>query len=255
MSGGSEIWNALRDAAAEDPTLIIIVSDGMPSEEALEVDRNAVASGPPVLALGIGTVMQETLDDIAALSGGSTAPAIDQMAAIEASIAAIEDSLLDDYIFTYAASDEGADERAVEVTVNDVTAETTYDVPETPVRPPAIAGLYLTIRTRSGEVTRALAGFSKGYITSFQPVTQAMLDDVKALFYGRVSISFEAASPHHPSCWMTGSRRSKRLSRSTTRSRIKTKRPYWRRSRTASRSHRRSFRSRIRRCPAEPKTR
>jgi hypothetical protein len=195
-TGGSEIWDALHEAADEDPTLMIIVTDGVPSEDPVPGDHEAIAAGAPVLALGIGDMqMQETLDQIAALSGGSTAPAADAMAAIDASIAAIEDSLLDNYVFTYAAGDEGGDARNVAVTVNDVTAETTYDVPEAPVTPPAIAGLYLTIRTPGAEATRAIAGFSKGYITSPQPVSQAMLDDVKAMLFGRISISVEAASP------------------------------------------------------------
>jgi len=60
---------------------------------------------------------------------------------------------------------------------------------------PAISGLYLTIRTPSGEVTRAVAGLSMGSTTGYVPITQAMLDDVHALFFGRISISVEAASP------------------------------------------------------------
>ena len=197
-NGGSEIWNALRDAAEADPTLIIIVTDGDPSEPALEIDRNAVASGPPVLALGLSgatTFMQGTLDDIAALSGGTTANIADAAAAVEQSMAAIEDSMLDDYVLTYAASTAGDDAREVSVTINDVEASTTYEVPETPVTPPAIAGLYLTIRLPSGEVQRSIAGFSSGYTTGIVPVTQAMLDDVRAMLFGRVSISVEAASP------------------------------------------------------------
>ena len=195
-TGGSEIWDALHEAADEDPTLVIIVTDGVPSEDPIPGDHEAIAAGPPVLALGVGDMqMQETLDQIAALSGGSTAPATDAMAAIDASIDAIEDSLLDNYIFTYAANDEGGDARNVTVSINDVTAETTYDVPEAPVTPPALAGLYLTIRMPGSEVKRALAGFSKGYITSPRSISQAMLDDVKAMLFGRISISVEAASP------------------------------------------------------------
>jgi hypothetical protein len=195
-TGGSEIWDALHEAADEDPTLVIIVTDGVPSEDPVPGDREAIAAGPPVLALGVGDMqMQETLDEIAALSGGSTAPAADAMAAIDASITAIEASLLDNYVLTYAANDEGGDARNVAVTVNDVTAETTYGVPDAPVTPPALAGLYLTVRTSDGEHTRALAGFSKGYITSPRSISQAMLDDVKAMLLGRVSISFEAGSP------------------------------------------------------------
>jgi hypothetical protein len=197
-NGGSEIWNALRDAAEEDPTLIIMLTDGVPSEPALEQDYDAIAAGPPVLALGFSAAVDydpATLDQIAALSGGSAAPITDAMSAIDASVAAIEDSLQDSYVFTYAASEDGGDARDVTVTVNDVTAETTYDVPETPVTPPAISGLYLTIRTPGGELTRALAGFDRGYTTGPQSISQQMLDDVRAMLYGRVSISVEAASP------------------------------------------------------------
>jgi hypothetical protein len=197
-NGGSELWNALRDAVDADPTLIIIVTDGDPSEPALEIDRNAVAAGPPVLALGLSgatTFMQGTLDDIAALSGGSTANITDAASAISQSIAAIDDSMLDDYILSYAASADGEAAREVSVTINDVEATTRYDVPEAPVTPPAIAGLYLTVRLPSGEVKRSVAGFSSGVTTAHVPVTQAMLDDVKAMLFGRISISVEAASP------------------------------------------------------------
>lgn len=197
-TGGSELWNALRDAADEDPSLIIVLTDGDPSEPALPVDYNAVAAGPPVLALGFEgatTYNPDTLDEIAAVSGGSAAPVTDAQGAVDAALAAIEDSLLDSYILSYEASEDGGDARTVSVTVNDIASETTYDVPEMPVTPPAISGLYLTIRTPSGDVTRSVAGFDKGQITSPQAVTQAMFDEVKAMLLGRITISVEAASP------------------------------------------------------------
>jgi len=133
-SGGSELWVALRQAAEERPTLTIIVTDGDPSEPILDEDRNAIAAGPPVLALGYSTAttyMPDTLDEIAALSGGRAAPAADPAAAIAESIDAIEDSLLDTYILSYEARDEGGDAREASVTINDVASSTTYDVPET----------------------------------------------------------------------------------------------------------------------------
>lgn len=194
-AGSSEIWNALRDAAAEDPTLIILVTDGDPSEDALPIDRDAIAAGPPVLTLGVGAAIQETLDEISALSGGRSASVTTQAEAVAEAVASIEDSLLDDYLITYAAGDEGDDTRSVSVTVNDVTAETTYDVPETPATPPVLAGLYLTIRSNGREITRAVAGLSSGYTTASVAITDAMLADVRALLFGRISISVEAAAP------------------------------------------------------------
>lgn len=194
-SGGSEIWNALRDARAEQPTLVIMVTDGAASEPALPEDRDAVAAGAPVLTLGVGGVVQETLDEISALSGGRSATVATQAAAVAEAVDAIEDSLLDDYTITYSSDEDGADSRTVAVTVNDVTAEASYDVPAEPVTPPVLAGLYLTVRSNGHEITRSVAGFASGYTTATVPVSAEMIADVRSLLFGRISIAVEAAAP------------------------------------------------------------
>jgi hypothetical protein len=64
-----------------------------------------------------------------------------------------------------------------------------------PATAPALSGLYLTLRVGDREVTRAIAGMSRGYTTAAVRPTQEMLADVRATLLGRVSIAVEAAPP------------------------------------------------------------
>ncbi|HEY6559090.1 MAG TPA: VWA domain-containing protein [Polyangiaceae bacterium] len=194
-TGGSEIWEALADANAQSPTLIVLVTDGEATDEAEARFTNRIASGAPVLSLGVGTVTAATLDQISTLSAGTDLAVTQQSEAVNAVLSRVRASRSVDYVLSYQAPKAGSSPRSVAVTINGKRAQTTYEVPASPATPGALSGLYLTVRVGGREVTRALAGFDQGYTTAFTPVTEAELADVRALLLGRVSLSVEAASP------------------------------------------------------------
>ncbi len=194
-AGSSEIWQALHDADAESPTLIVLVTDGDPTDQPLPEYRNAIASGPPVLSIGVGTVVQATLDEVSALSGGKSVPVSAQADAVSAVLGFVGDRAIEDYIIHYQAPPDGNPSRSVKITVNGKSATATYDVPDKPTVPPALSGLYLTIRANGKEMTRAVAGFSHGFTTAAQAIPKETLDDVRSMLYGRISIAVEGAGP------------------------------------------------------------
>lgn len=194
-TGSSEIWQALKEADDEAPTLIVLVTDGDATDEPTPQYKNAIASGPPVVSIGVGTVVQATLDEVSALSGGKTFPVTAQMDAVDAVMQSVDERAVEDYVIHFEAPSKGAAKRNVEVTINGKSATATYDVPTAPTTPPALSGLYLTVRANGREVTRTVAGFAHGFTTAPQEIGKATLDDVRALLLGRVSIAVEGAAP------------------------------------------------------------
>lgn len=191
----SEIWEALHVAAQLDPTLVVLVSDADPTDEPLPEYTNTIANGPPVITLGVGPVVQETVDEITRLSNGQSFAVDQQSEAIEAVLSQIGERALQDYVIRYTAPVEGPAERTVRIEVNGKSATVTYRVPEQPTVPPALSGLYLTLRVGTREVTRALAGFFRADTTAHVDITPEMLADVRAMLLGRVSFAVEAAAP------------------------------------------------------------
>ncbi len=194
-AGSSEIWQALKEAADEAPTLIVLVSDGDATDQDSPEFRNAIASGPPVLSIGVGTVVGATFDEVSTLSGGATVPVTMQGEAVSAVLDAVDQRATEDYTIHYEAPTAGESPREVTVTINGKSVTTSYDVPESPTTPRALSGLYLTIRANGQEVTRAIAGFSRGFSTAPQAISSSALADVRAMLLGRLSIAVEGAAP------------------------------------------------------------
>jgi hypothetical protein len=174
---------------------VILVTDGDSSDELNAESRADIARGAPVIALGAGTVVQASLDSIAALSGGTTLPVASSAAATSAALAAIAESSREVYEIHYRAPLAGPKQRTVSVEINGIAAQASYEVPELPALPPAIAGLYLTVTSSGRAYTRALAGYGLGDPGTAGPtITEAMLEDVRSQLRGRVSFSVEAAA-------------------------------------------------------------
>ena len=193
--GSSEIWQALYEVEKQGPTVVIMMTDGDATDDPANHYSAALASGAPVLSIGVGTVVQPTLDEISRLSGGSSVPASQQQQMINAAIAEISARSVEDYRLSYQAPTVGGATRNVTVTINAKAGSGTYTVPATPVMPKAISGLYLTLGVTGRSETLPVAGFAKGYSTAFPEITQAMLDDVRSLLLGRISIAVEGAAP------------------------------------------------------------
>jgi hypothetical protein len=195
--GASEIWHTLYDAEKEKPTVILLVTDGGATDTPEPQYVQAIAAGVPVLSIAAGTVTQATLDQISELSGGKSVPVTQVSQATAAALDEIDERAIEDYVLSYEAPKGTATTRNVSVTLNAKTGSGSYEVPATPVVPKALSGLYLTISLPNRAHTAAIAGFNLGYSTAFPTITQAMLDDTRALLLGRISIQVEAASPSY----------------------------------------------------------
>jgi len=193
--GSSEIWQALYEVEKQGSTVVIMMTDGDATDTQEKHYASALASGVPVLSIGVGTVVQATLDEISRLTGGSSLPVSQQQQMIAAAIAEINARSVEDYRLSYQAPPGTATTRNVTVTINAKAGNGTYTVPATPAVPKAVSGLYLTLGVTGRQETLPVAGFDKGYSTAFPEITQAMLDDVRALLLGRISIAVEGAAP------------------------------------------------------------
>jgi hypothetical protein len=193
--GDSTIWEAVRDAETESPTIIVLVTDGDASDATAPEIDSAIAAGVPVFSVAVGTVKQPVLDRITTLSGGKTV-AVTQLAdAANAALAEIDARSVEDYRLWYQAPKAGAATRNVTVEINAKTGAGSYTVPAQPVIPKALSGLYLTVELGGIPHTTTLAGFGLGYDTAFPALTQAMLDDVHAALLGGTTLAVEGAGP------------------------------------------------------------
>jgi hypothetical protein len=80
-------------------------------------------------------------------------------------------------------------------TRKDVAATTTYDVPppDSRVRPPALAGLYLEIDCGPVRARRTLAGIEPGSDPNL--ITQDQVEAVRAAMFGAYTLTVEAGAP------------------------------------------------------------
>ncbi len=198
--GDSDFWKALAEVARDGPTATILVTDAKQDPEGppTPAQREAIAGGPPVVALGVGEYVQETLDTMAALSGGVGAVAADHAQAVAAAAQFLDTQRTVSYELTYrapAASDPG-DARRVRVAFDGGRLEAVgaYVVPRRPARPKRLSGLYLTLGVGNARLTRTLAGYD-GAFTAHPDIGDAVLDAVEGMLFGRVSIRVEAAGP------------------------------------------------------------
>ena len=108
--GDSEFWFALEDAAGEDASLILLVTDAQqdPPREPDANELQAIVSGPPVLAVGAGDVEREMLDRIASLSGGRSFLADDADSVVTEALDFLSDVSEVSYEFVYRANDMDA---------------------------------------------------------------------------------------------------------------------------------------------------
>lgn len=192
---GSQLWEALDDVNDEHPTLIVLFTDGDATDEPDPEYVDGIASGAPILSVGVGDVTVETLARFTELSGGMTFEIDNHADAVDAVLETVGDRAIIDYELSYRAPRSGPATRQVRVELGKQRAETEYDVPEAPASGPVLSGLYLTLEVGGRQSTRALAGFDRGFSTAVPTITQEMIDDVESVLFGRTTIAVEAAAP------------------------------------------------------------
>jgi hypothetical protein len=196
---GSELWSALAGTRRSEANAIVLVTDAQATDspEQIAVARPWVASGPPVVVVGVGEVDQAKAEDLAATSGGAAVPATDPTQAVEAVFGFLTPRGEAPYRLQYRADLEGAQVRTVTVRVGPVAVAAQYEVPAAADRlaPPALAGIYLNIRYGSSRVTRTLAGIPETAATITTPVPLALAEEVREALLGTAMISVEADAP------------------------------------------------------------
>jgi len=203
QSGGSELYAAAAQAQDEEPTAIVLVSDG-DSTDTLDPEYQAkLAAGGPVVAIGVGDQQMQSLDAIARLTGGSAHAVSDKSAAIDHALEFLDARTVEDYRISYVAPEGGNATRQVVVQFDQdrLRASAEYDVPATPAPRRALSSLYLTVRIGDREATRVIAGYEGAYTTAYTVIPQSAFDDVESLLFGRVTLAVEGAGVT-PAQWL-----------------------------------------------------
>ena len=200
LGGSDALWHGVVAAAALEPDVIILVTDGGATDEANAALRAAIASGPPVVGLSVvGAAGLPTLQQIATTSGGSAAPATQATAAdraldgISATMAATAP-----YRLRYHAVEAGPVQRTVSVSLRGSSvpaAVATYAVPAPAIRAVrrGLGRVELTLRVGDVTVTRVLAGSRATDVSA--GVTPGQADEAWAALFGQVFVSFEGGDP------------------------------------------------------------
>lgn len=198
-SWGSAFWSALGSARRIGANVVVLITDGQSTDtpQQLASARAPVASGPPVICIAVGDVRRQALDEIAALSGGAVFEAQNQQQTVDAITRQLAARTERPIIIEYEAPRDGPSERTVEVRAGSATGAARYTVPAPNDRlpTPALAGIYLVIRSDGREVTRTLAGMTPERVNSRTSVDQAIRDDVHAALFGATVLSVEAGAP------------------------------------------------------------
>ncbi len=185
LFGGSDFWGALADVMAKEPTVVLLITDGEFTDALTDDVRRTITEGVPVVTLGVGPVVQETLDLIDEMTGGTSAHVDTPEEALVATNAYLQATDFAPYKLVYRASLEGEASRRVRVgTTESIEGSATYDVPET-IKEAGFSGLLLTVEMNGKTVTRTLAG--QGGRDDLSPVHR---DEVLAQFFGSAFVSF-----------------------------------------------------------------
>lgn len=200
---GSELWEALADAAKLGPTAIVFVTDGKAADARGDavVDPPAVAAaqvriGPRTVVIGVGETDPAGLANLGEAGGLGSFTVEDGDAAVDAVVGALTEHPEPSYRFRYHAPGETPETRTVrlELVGTTVAASTTYQVPaaDARARPPGLSGLFLTVRVGSTEARRVLAGVDAP--TASTPVSRDDVERVRRALFDATVLEFEAAA-------------------------------------------------------------
>ncbi len=200
LGGPDALWRGVVAAAATEPDVVVLVTDGASTDEADDVVRAAVASGPPVVGLCVaGSSGLPALRAIAEASGGVAGLATQATAADRAltGIAAATAAAAP-YRLRYRAVDGDPRQRSVTVSLTGASlppARASYDVPDPSVRARrrGLGRLELTLRVGDDSVTRVLAGSHATDAAAMVSPEEA--DEAWGALFGTVFLAFEGGDP------------------------------------------------------------
>ena len=202
---GSEIYAALEDAAGAEPSLIVLISDGLATDSPASIARReaALRAGPPVIsvlaALPGAETDASTMRRVADWTGGSVIELEDGdhiEGVIEAVVDALRARVAMPYQLEYQAPAGRESRREVLVRVGSAVASGAYVSPPTPPTAGRLAGVHLRIKVGDRTVVRRVAGWAIGPPPSASAIPGAALEEAsRFLQTGTARISIEGSAP------------------------------------------------------------
>jgi hypothetical protein len=196
--GRSKMWSALAAAPSLEPTVVVFINDGNPTDNLRPALRERIEEGPPVLVVAVGDAKLDTVEEMARLSGGEWFEARDVEQVRPPLFELLGRYNAHDYVLRYNARPDGPEQRAVTVDMPGANASVTtnYRVPPQTQRSSCgtkIARLRTKVRVGDTTVTRVLAGpMSVG--TEDAPI-EADEAEVLSAMLGSTIYSFEGVTP------------------------------------------------------------
>jgi hypothetical protein len=187
IGGGSELWMAMAAAAAEDTSVVVLITDGAPTDAPAPELVAAIQSGPPIIGLAVGTPDVETLDALTSLSKGSWTPIADADDAEAVVVDRLGGTLDAFYVLQYRAPADAPARRSVELTVATATGTATYELPEQALPGESLATVWLRVGHQFVDAWRRLGG-------SDEPTPDDLADVHLSLFATRV-LTVELGAP------------------------------------------------------------
>jgi hypothetical protein len=209
------MWQAILAGQVTNPTLIVLMNDGVGDDANLRAQAmSSLPGGPPVLSVACDVSSSDltTMQAIATASGGV---GVDAGALADATIVTTPLSKMlqartsAPYRLSYIAPTQGPSTRAVTVTAN-VSGNGTYTVPAMPSPGGAVVGVYLqltlthAVTSHTESYTRVLGGHVPGTDLTVAGAIDAAIADARATMLGAAIISFEGAAPSL-SAWVADS--------------------------------------------------
>ncbi|MGQ0848351.1 MAG: VWA domain-containing protein [Actinomycetota bacterium] len=196
----SEIWSAAADTRFAAANVVVLITDGQSTDtpEQVAAARPYIATGPPIICLGVGEADMSTLNSIAELSAGAAFGVAAQAEAVAAIGSFLEVRQQTPLAFEYHAPEAGPSTRTVRLSAAGAEVEQTYSVPPPVERvpPAALAGIYLRVRLVGvGEVLRTIAGIPHEEAAKLSEVTSEMRDEVRSAVLGVATLTVEGAAP------------------------------------------------------------
>ncbi len=202
---GSDVWSALAQARFADPTAVVLISDGRftDAEPAVAEARNWIGSGPPVIAIAVGDAEPTALEDIADLTNGAVFSTSDVAGAVAAVTEALDEIDGRPLRLSYISTSAPGAKADIQLSVGSAIVALSYLAPTRPeaLRPSGLSGIYLSIRFRGQEVVRTIAGVPFETATRLSPISQDLLDEVRAAMFGWTVLSIEGGAPTY-AAWL-----------------------------------------------------
>lgn len=198
----SSLWNNLAKYAQGDYSLIVYATDGDVNDRANDDVLERLQNGPKTIMMDVEAKLQirrerdpdNVMDAMARATGGEAVNATeDDLSGIEAVMQRYLDSGEADlpYLLTYRAPDQSAGEHTVKTKIGAASGQAVYTLPNVQRFGKKIAGIYVTVKTPHGSVTRPIAG----YDGQSEKVSAEDFGAIHGAMFGSHLIAFEGAAP------------------------------------------------------------